>query len=174
LNSRNPKDEKLSLLLQGYFEQPLSRLPKKIRMKVEEIYIAPWGALTPLQREQVASDYDIQKSPTELDQRLFRLPFEIRDLEKKRQVWNALTCTTASELAARDKKLNRLKSQIEELKKISTVRRGRSKAELPEDRRTRLCYWFEEEKKAKPWGALQRVADMEGVSRQTLRKILDR
>ena len=62
-------EERLRLALEGWFDKPISKLPKKQRKRYErDFFLHTWDELTPERRRMVAKQYDDQHDPNNSEQ----------------------------------------------------------------------------------------------------------
>lgn len=116
---------------------------------------------------------DTTRRKVELDEAEYQRAFEqfvttLPKLQSDLAEVEAIVPTSMTERRQKQAELERLQREV------AAVHHGKTHDEAPEERRQRLRALFKQEEARNPRGALQRVANQEGITRQTLRAILDR
>ena len=117
----------LTLALETWFDKPLSKLPKKLRLRVEkEFFPMPWNDFNAYQRRSVSLQLDYQHDPATASEQQFWWNFFERESALKTQVaqWEAATTRTASELALRETRLKELRKELALMKQQQRQARG--------------------------------------------------
>lgn len=107
----------LTLLLEPWFDKPLSELPDELRQRIKQDFLPPWDALSPDQRREAALQIDYQRDPaTEEDrQRGWDLTLRRERIENDIAAWEATATPTASDLAHKEARLAELNRELDQL-----------------------------------------------------------
>lgn len=158
----------LSEAIAEWVEQPLDELPAELKTWVESAFVASWDGLTVEQRLSVAKQWDDQHDPANEEARQ-----NWWDFFGRKQKWEAIPTPTATDLDIQESRLESLQRKYEAMSHEDGERYPKAENESPEQRKQRLEAWYKEEKLKGP-GAQYRTAEREGITRQTLKEILDR
>lgn len=117
----------LTTALDGWFDRPLSKLPKLLQERVRRDFVPmPWESLSSKQRQSVARQWDYNHDPATEPDRQFWWDFFIKkdELEKQVEQWQAVAASTAGELAQKESRLDELHAELERMQKLQERARG--------------------------------------------------
>lgn len=106
--------ESLTLALEAWFDRPSDALPKELRCRMEQDFLAPWDDLAPAQRRSVALQWDYHNDPATQAQRKSCWGFyqKIDAIKQRIAEWEVAPAPTASDLALKEARLKELRQEL--------------------------------------------------------------
>lgn len=117
----------LTTALDGWFDKPLSELPKHLQERVrKDFFPMPWESLSSEQRQSVARQWDYNHDPATEQDRQFWWDFFIKidELEKQIEQWASVAAPTAAELARKESRLKELRGELARMQRQQEHARG--------------------------------------------------
>ena len=114
--------------LTGYFDKPLTMLPKPLQARVEKAFhLFPWGRCTHEQRIYRTCQYDRENDPAwETHQKYwFDLISTLHDIQREKAEWSKVAAHTATDLKVQATKLQAIAKQEAHLLAVKSRLEGR-------------------------------------------------
>lgn len=122
----------LTVSLDGWFDKPISKLPKGLRKRVEGAFqLISWDVLSAEQRQYRAAEWDSENDPAMEGerQRGWDLGVEQQDIERRIDQLERMAATTPTELESQERQLAELRKKLESIERQQ--RNARSAPRLP-------------------------------------------